>query len=89
MKTPYTNDWIALDALGPEDEDAELRDYVSVSIDVGGASAAFELMQVFDALRDPANPRVEPDEYVQFGWGGCGFIEGAAAVDMDGARHGT
>ena len=37
MKTPYTNDWIALDALGPEDEDAELRDYVSVTIEEAGA----------------------------------------------------
>jgi len=52
MKTPYTNDWIALDALGPEDEDAELRDHVSVSIDAGGASATLELMQAFDAMRD-------------------------------------
>lgn len=33
MKTPFTNRWIALDALGPEDEDAELRDYVSVDLD--------------------------------------------------------
>jgi hypothetical protein len=33
MKTPYTNHWIALDALGPEDEDAELRDYTSVDLD--------------------------------------------------------
>ncbi|WP_426196753.1 hypothetical protein [Massilia sp. DWR3-1-1] len=33
MKTPYTNRWIALDALGPEDDDAELRDYVSADLD--------------------------------------------------------
>ena len=33
MKTPFTNRWIALDALGPEDEDAELSDYVSVDLD--------------------------------------------------------
>lgn len=33
MKTPYTNTWIALDALGPEDEDAELRALVSVDLD--------------------------------------------------------
>ena len=33
MKTPYTNCWIALDALGPEDEDADLRALVSVDLD--------------------------------------------------------
>ena len=33
MKTPFTNRWIALDALGPEDEDAELSDYVRVDLD--------------------------------------------------------
>ncbi|MDB5949458.1 MAG: hypothetical protein JWR65_1313 [Massilia sp.] len=33
MKTPYTNHWIALDALAPEDEDAELRDYTRVDLD--------------------------------------------------------
>lgn len=33
MKTPYITHWIALDALGPEDEDAELRDYVSADLD--------------------------------------------------------
>jgi len=35
MKTPYTNHWIALDALGPEDEDADLLAYVSVDLDDG------------------------------------------------------
>lgn len=36
MKTPYTNRWIPLDilhALGPEDEDAELRAWVSAELD--------------------------------------------------------
>ncbi|WP_426109941.1 hypothetical protein [Massilia sp. PWRC2] len=33
MKTPYTVCWIALDALGPEDDDAELRACVSVDLD--------------------------------------------------------
>lgn len=40
MKTPYTNHWIALDALGPEDEDADLLAYVSVDLDDGDAEEA-------------------------------------------------
>lgn len=36
MKTPYTTRWIPLDilyALGPEDDDAELRERVSAELD--------------------------------------------------------
>lgn len=33
MKTTHTNCWIDLAALGPEDEDAELRSFVRVDVD--------------------------------------------------------
>jgi hypothetical protein len=40
MNTPYFTHWIDLAALGPEDDDAELRSFVSVDLDelddVGG-----------------------------------------------------
>jgi hypothetical protein len=33
MNTPYFTHWIDLAALGPEDDDAELRSFVSVDLD--------------------------------------------------------
>jgi hypothetical protein len=83
MKTPYTNDWIALDALGPEDEDAELRDHVSVSIDVGGASATLELMQAFDALRDPACAHFAAAGPLHHHWCGRGIASSAHHLEID------
>ncbi len=58
MKTPYTNRWIALDALGPEDEDADLRDYVSVDLEDGDADD--------DAVADSRNRALAaPSELVR------------------------
>jgi hypothetical protein len=33
MNTPFFTHWIDLAALGPEDDDAELRSFVSVDLD--------------------------------------------------------